>query len=294
VAPEPARGPARDSLFQLDATRGDSVAARGAIEGVVALLAPDVIYLRAGAPPVYGRESARALLIAASGLLPATSLPVAPAWQPLGGGVSNDLRSGYTFGVSARVPQPKAPIRLEHYIAFWRRAPGRPWRIAAYAELGSPPLPESSVAADQLTALPAPPALSPALARARAEIRAADSSFADLAYRMGTAFAFANTAAPEGAVFGNSLLLVGPDEIKEFYSAQSASSLSWHPVYADVAGSRDLGFTVGEYIATGRGPSGAAVQRFGKYLTVWKRQRNGTWQFVVDGGNSSPGRVGQR
>jgi ketosteroid isomerase-like protein len=49
-----------------------------------------------------------------------------------------------------------------------------------------------------------------------------------------------------------------------------------------------LGFTVGEYTLTGRGPTGAAVQRFGKYLTVWKRQPNGSWKFAVDGGNGSP------
>ena len=32
----------------------------------------------------------------------------------------------------------------------------------------------------------------------------------------------------------------------------------------------------------------AVVQRFGKYLTIWKRQPNGSWRFVVDGGNLSP------
>ena len=61
-------------------------------------------------------------------------------------------------------------------------------------------------------------------------------------------------------------------------------------LYAAVAGSRDLGYTIGEYTSTGRGPTGAAVQRFGKYLTVWKRQPNGSWKFVVDGGNGSPGK----
>jgi ketosteroid isomerase-like protein len=127
------------------------------------------------------------------------------------------------------------------------------------------------------------------------QVRAADSLFSDLAYRMGTAFAFSNTAAENGVVFGTPQLVVGPDAIRSFYAVQETStSLTWRPVFAVVAGSRDLGFTIGEYIATGRGPSGAAVQRFGKYLTVWKLQRDGVWKFVVDGGNSTPARESQR
>ena len=46
-------------------------------------------------------------------------------------------------------------------------------------------------------------------------------------------------------------------------------------------------------VSTSRGPTGAAAQRFGKYLTVWRKEPNGTWKFVVDGGNSRPSPVGQ-
>jgi ketosteroid isomerase-like protein len=133
------------------------------------------------------------------------------------------------------------------------------------------------------------------LETATAQLRAADSSFSDLAYRMGTAFAFSNTAADDGIVFGTPQLVVGPEAIRSYFAAEGTStSLTWRPVYAVVAGSRDLGFTIGEYIATGRGPSGAAVQRFGKYLTVWRLQRDGSWKFVVDGGSPSPARDSQK
>src|SRR5581483_9358043 len=105
-------------------------AARGAIDGMLSFLAPDVIYLRPGAPAVYGADAARALLVTAASLVPSAS-SVSPAWQPLGGGVSNDLRSGYTYGVAARAAQNAAPIRLERYIAYWQRERSRPWRIVA-------------------------------------------------------------------------------------------------------------------------------------------------------------------
>jgi hypothetical protein len=283
VAPEPARGPARDSLFQLDQSRGDTVAARGPVDGMLALFDPDVVFLRAGVPATYGREAARVLFAAESH--PSRSAPV---WEPLGGGVSYDLRSAYSFGIAAR----GAPTgtRLERYIAFWQRGRAQPWRIVAYAEVNGLPGVEVSLTADQLS----PPVrqLSREAAEAAARIRGVDSLFSDLADRMGTAYAFSNTVAPYGAVFGGTRLIVGPDAVNEFYKTQNGgTALTWRPVFGSVATSGDLGFTIGEYIATGRGPSGAAVQRFGKYLTVWHRQSDGGWKFVVDGGNATPARA---
>jgi len=288
AAPEPARDPVRDSVFRLDQTRVDSLLARGPVDGMLALLSPDVIYLRAGVPAVYGRDAARALFAAGS-----LGSPSNLAWQPLGGGVSDDLHSGYTFGVVARAAGASAPIHFERYIAYWHRSKSEPWRIAAYAEVNSPPAAEVSLSVDQTTTPSRQ--LPKQMEEARANVRAADSAFADLAYRMGTGYAFSSTVAPTGVLFGDPQLVIGPDAVRAFYAAQqSTSSLAWHPVYAAVAESKDLGFTIGEYIATGLGPSGAAVQRTGKYLTVWKLQSDGSWKFLVDGGNPTPSREAQR
>ena len=279
-APSPARLPARDSLFAVDQSRTDSAAARGVSEAMLALLTPDAVYLRAGVPAIYGIDAVRAMFAAN----PETS-GTAITWQPLGGGISNDLRAGYTYGIAARVT-PRAPLRLERYIAYWRRDPRAPWRIAAYAEVNAPPAIEGSGPADRVA--PPTPTLPRAMAQVRGAVRAADSLFADLAYRMGTGYAFAATVAPDGVIFGNPQLVIGPQAVEDFFSRGAGSSLAWQPVYAAVAASRDLGFTIGEYTSTGRGPTGAAVQRFGKYLTVWRLQPDGTWKFVVDGGNPSP------
>jgi ketosteroid isomerase-like protein len=299
-APEPARGPARDSLFLLDQTRADSVTRRGPVDGMLALLSPDVVYLRAGVPAVYGREAARAIFAAAAERGEPSSSLSAVAWEPLGGSVSYDLQSAHTYGIAARAvggtpnsPAPTTAIHLERYIAFWQRTRGQPWRIAAYAEVGSPPAVELRFTAEHLTPPRRPPPR--ALADAVAAVRAADSLFSDLADRRGVADAFSNTVAPDGVIFGPSRLVIGPAAVREYYTAQgTGTALTWRPVYAAVAGSRDLGFTIGEYTATGRGPSGAAVQRFGKYLTVWQRQPDGTWKFVVDGGNATPARATDR
>ena len=281
VAPEPARGPARDSLFRLDQTRGDSIAARGGVDGALALLHDKVIYLRAGVPAVYGRDAARLLFVSTPGTRSET-------WQPLGGGVSYDLRDGYTYGIAAHAAG-SGTVHLDRYVAYWTRQHGEPWRIIAYAEVNGPLGAEVNFSASQLS----PPAdsLPRARAEAVAEVRVADSLFSDLADRLGTGFAFANTVAPEGVLFGPTQLVIGPRSVAEFFRAQPpGTSLTWRPVYASVAGSRDLGFTIGEAIRTMRGPSGAAFQRFGKYLTIWQKQSDGTWKFVVDGGNVTPGK----
>ena len=284
MAPEPARGPARDSLFRFDQSRSDTVAARGLADGMTDLLSPDVAYLRAGVPTVFGRDAARALLNATRG----QDGPI--SWEPLGGGVSYDLLSAYTYGVTARGESPRR-LRVERYIAFWVRARGRPWRIAAYAEVGAPAAPPGDAAVSAAQTMPPDRPVAKADAEARDAVRAADSLFSDLSYRMGTGFAFSNTVAPDGVVFGSPALLVGPAAVRDHYASRdAASSLTWRPIYAYVAASRDLGFTIGESVSTGRGPSGAAVQRFGKYLTVWRREKDGVWRFVVDGGSASPAR----
>jgi ketosteroid isomerase-like protein len=281
AAPEPARRPALDSLFQLDQRRGELIAARGGVDGALSILAPNVVYLRAGIQTVYGRDGVRELLSA-----DASSMPRGTAWEPLGGGVSYDLTAAYTFGVTARPVASNSGIHVERYIAVWQRSRANPWQIIAYAEVESPAANDINFSANVVTPpLVAPP---PALRETIASVRGADSLFSDLADRMGVGFALSNTIAPDGVLFGSPQLFVGPDAAREFSASRAAgSSLTWRPVFAWAAGSRDLGFTVGESVETGRGPSGAAVQRLGKYLTVWQRQRDGTWKFVVAGGSAT-------
>lgn len=294
TVPEPARGPARDSLFSIDQSRTDSVAARGFVAGTVSLLAENVLYLRAGAPVAFGLTATRTLLGAGADP-PATRL----FWQPLGGGVSGDLRAAYTFGVAVRAAA-SAPPQFGRYIAFWERQRNGPWRITAYTEVNGPVSPASREPAARnsdgdVAPNETPRAASAAIAEERSRLRGADSSFSDLSYRMGVAYAFANTVAPDGVVFGDPQLVIGARAIEEYLGARNGqSSLVWQPVFAWVAASRDLGFTIGESTSTGLGASGAAVQRMGKYLTVWKRQSDGTWKYVVDGGNPGPPRGDER
>ena len=74
--------------------------------------------------------------------------------------------------------------------------------------------------------------------------------------------------------------LRGTDAIRKTFSEMTAApgfALSWTPTRADVAASGDLGTTVGTYEMSMAGSS-----EKGKYVTVWRKQADGSWKVVDD------------
>jgi ketosteroid isomerase-like protein len=65
--------------------------------------------------------------------------------------------------------------------------------------------------------------------------------------------------------------------------------LSWAPVYADMAASGDLGYTYGTFEFRSKDKDGKRTVEYGKYVSIWKKQKDGSWKVVMDMGNSSPG-----
>ncbi len=121
-------------------------------------------------------------------------------------------------------------------------------------------------------------------------IRSADAEFSNEATKSGTGVAFGRYAAPDAQMFsGPGEFITGPHAITESFGPPTEkNTLVWHPVHGEIAASGDLGFTVGNAVFTGYREDGAKIERFSKYLTVWKKQRDGSWRFVVDGGSSRP------
>ena len=66
------------------------------------------------------------------------------------------------------------------------------------------------------------------------------------------------------------------------------TTLTWTPVKAEMAASGDLGYTYGNYVFTGKNKEGKLVTSYGKYTSIWRKQKDGQWKVVVDVGNSSP------
>ena len=69
---------------------------------------------------------------------------------------------------------------------------------------------------------------------------------------------------------------------------QKDNSLTWKPVHADMSASGDLGFTYGTYEFRSKDKDGKPTVSYGKYATIWKKQKDGSWKVVMDMGNSSP------
>jgi ketosteroid isomerase-like protein len=287
LAPLSGAEEAHDALLRADLGRTDSVAALGFAPGLATVFTLDVVYLRGGLPIVRGRGAVQAI-VAAESLGASTTV----RWQPVRAEASSDGRSGYSYGYAVYgVPSPTAlapSIRLDRYIAFWRRESDG-WKIAAYAETyGAPPaalaLPRAAV--DSALA-------DVSMQRARGpldDIRVADIEFSRTAMRLGTGRAFEEYAADDAQIFSTpGEFITGPEAIREaFGPTNDASQLTWHPVVGEVARSGDLGYTAGNAVFTGKRPDGVAEVRYSKYLTVWRKQRDGSWRYVVDGGNARP------
>ena len=63
--------------------------------------------------------------------------------------------------------------------------------------------------------------------------------------------------------------------------------LTWTPVGADMSSSGDLGYTYGTYEFQSLGKDGKPVISHGKYTSIWKRQKDGSYKVVLDMGNAS-------
>ena len=56
--------------------------------------------------------------------------------------------------------------------------------------------------------------------------------------------------------------------------------LQWWPLFADIAGSGDFGFTTGPWTYQAR--AGDSIIARGQYATVWHRNEKGQWKFLAD------------
>ena len=52
--------------------------------------------------------------------------------------------------------------------------------------------------------------------------------------------------------------------------------------------SENIGYTFGWWKYYTKKKSGSDTVYQGVYITVWKKQKDGTWKYVIDGGNDTP------
>jgi ketosteroid isomerase-like protein len=137
---------------------------------------------------------------------------------------------------------------------------------------------------------PAPPAAAKLdLEMERQTLLETDNRFSRASEERGTAQAFYEFLAPDAVSLPmNALPIQGRDAIRVQLAASPQSVLVWKPVAAEVSSTADLGYTWGNFEQRSQAPNARPQTVFGKYITVWRKQADGSWKAVLDAGNLSP------
>ena len=110
--------------------------------------------------------------------------------------------------------------------------------------------------------------------------------------------AMSNLATKDG--FYNALLAYAEDSVKimregklPIMSKREAESswankpvikeLTWKPVRVEASENGDMGYSFGYSTYQGKD-----TVTYTNYCTIWRRQKDGSWKFVFDGGNNIP------
>ena len=124
-------------------------------------------------------------------------------------------------------------------------------------------------------------------ASAEQEMMAADRAFAARALEIGAGPAFVEFAADDVTIFpGGGIPQTGKTAVEVWTSDWSQDRLiEWEPEAAHASKGGDFGYTWGYARFTSKGEEGAS---YGKYITVWERQSDGSWRWIADMGAGAP------
>ena len=84
--------------------------------------------------------------------------------------------------------------------------------------------------------------------------------------------------------------VTGPAAIRELMRGllnDTTRALRWVPDFADVSGDGTIGYTWGRWTMALRGSMGTHQAGQGRYLTVWRKQKDGNWKLEADIGTDT-------
>lgn len=115
-----------------------------------------------------------------------------------------------------------------------------------------------------------------------------DRQFANMCSQKGMKEAYLDYIDSNGVLLRpNAFPIVGADAV-DFIIAQKTEDLmlTWRPKDAAVAASGELAYTYGTYKIEVKG---TAENLQGSYVTIWRKQIDGKWKFVLDTNNEGLG-----
>jgi ketosteroid isomerase-like protein len=122
------------------------------------------------------------------------------------------------------------------------------------------------------------------------ELAAMEDAFCAMAKEKGLLAAFTHFAAPDV-----SFLDIDPRKWRGYEAVrermgpdQPGVSVTWSAYFTDVSDDGTLGYNYGRYEWREPGKDGKEIVATGWFLTIWKRQPDGTWRYVMDQGSPDP------
>ncbi len=112
----------------------------------------------------------------------------------------------------------------------------------------------------------------------------ADRAFSAMSQAKGIRNAFIEFIDSNGVLLRPNKLPLTGGYAMDFITQNNDSSftMTWEPKNASISTSGDLGYTFGVYSIK---PHAEDTVLYGSYVTIWKRQPNGKWKFVLQSGN---------
>lgn len=160
------------------------------------------------------------------------------------------------------------------------RGPAIPWRRASIAVTLA-----ALVGGGAAHGTDPPAAVVVDLAAERAALADAERAFSRLSRQQGMRAAFLAFLAADAVIFRP-----GPVAGRPFVEARPSPpiELTWRPLYVEVAAAGDLGFTTGPYEIRDANPADRSPKQRGYYVTVWRKQADGSWKVAADVGVDTP------
>jgi ketosteroid isomerase-like protein len=118
----------------------------------------------------------------------------------------------------------------------------------------------------------------------KTEMMEADRAFSKLSEEKGMKYALMQYIDGKGVLLRpNAVPIVGVEAIDYISQGNDTSyTMTWEPNGGSVAKSGDQGYTYGVYSYK---PKNKDTLIYGTYVSIWKRQADGKWKFLLQTGN---------